>query len=75
MENWYFEGLYINVPSGYIAVVIALRFNTLVNSWRQKTGNKILTDTDYMYFYVQLSRLYFLLLSPLCWDTRVLLYS
>lgn len=69
MENWYFEGLYMNVPSGYIAVVVALRFNTLVNSWRQKQAKKILT------FYVQLTRLCFLLLAPPCWDKHVLSYS
>lgn len=74
MENLYFEELYMNVPSGYIAVVITLRLNTLVNSWRQKQAKKILTDTDYKYFYVQLTSLYFLLLAPLSWDACAFIF-
>lgn len=43
MKEWYFEGLYVDVPSGYmthIAVVITLGFNTLDNSLRQKWAKK-----------------------------------
>lgn len=59
MEEWYFERLYVNLPSGYmryIAVVITLRFNTFDNSLRQKWAKTpTLIHTNYMYFHVQLS--------------------